>query len=161
MVERVRDREEYTYRCQYCKFENVREKMPQSSVAVTKRGDYGNRGTPTPEVFADTLYEDALTIAFVAAAGTVPAKITDSAYRFGEKCIRGGMSLRVATDSGVNDGDYTIAARGVSRGEILLSSTDSLTTEAAAAAGEVTLSRLIYQPNVQTGCPFCGSLNSR
>jgi len=104
----------------------------------------------------------AATIGFVAIAGTAPAYLTDSAARFGEKQFKSEMLIRIVTSSGTNDGDYTIAARGVSRGEITLKSTDVLTTETAATAGTVTISRVIYKPNQSAGgCPSCHSLNSR
>ena len=131
-----------------------------SSVPVTKTGNYGSNAVPTAESYADEMYE-AVTISFTAASGDTPAYLSDSAKLFAEKHFHEGMTLRVETTSGTNDGDYTIADRGVSRDEILLSSTDSLTTEAAATAGTVTLSRVINQPNISTGCPFCGSLASR
>jgi hypothetical protein len=105
------------------------------------------------------MYE-ATTIAFVAAAGTDPAYLTDSLYLFGEKHFKTGMTIRVETTSGTNDGDYTIGTRGVTRGKIELASTDSLTTETAATAGTVTISQVLYQPNVTSGCSLCGSLNS-
>jgi hypothetical protein len=38
---------------------------------------------------------------------------------------------------------------------------DSLTTETAADAGEVIIKKVIYVPNITTGCSFCGSLNSK
>jgi hypothetical protein len=90
-----------------------------------------------------------------------PIALVDSAKLFGDKHFSGGTPIRISTTSGTNDGDYTIAERGVTGGEILLSSSNSLTTEDSATAGEVTISRLIYKPNVTTGCPNCGSLHSR
>jgi hypothetical protein len=156
----AKPREFYTYRCRYCGFECRSKNIPGSSVPLTKIGNYGSNATPTPETFADEMYE-ATTIAFVAAAGTTPAYLTDSAYLFSEKHFSSGMILRISTTSGTNDGDKTIADRGVSRNEILLSDSDSLTTETAATAGTVTISRVIYKPNINTGCPNCGSLNSK
>jgi len=155
-----RDRSSYVYRCKVCGFENRKTQISGSSVPVTKTGNYGSNATPTPETYADEMYE-ATTIGFVAASGDDPAYLTDSAYLFAEKHFSQGMTIRVETTSGTNDGDFTIADRGVSRGEILLSSTDSLTTETASTAGTVTLSRIIYQPDISSGCPLCGSLNSR
>jgi hypothetical protein len=130
------------------------------SVPITKTGDYGSKGSPDGVAFADEMYS-ATTISFVAATGSDPAYIADSANRFGEKNIRTEMPIRIATTSGTNDGDYTIAARGVTRGQIQLASTNSLTTEDAATAGTVTISRIIYKPSTTQGCPGCGSLNSR
>lgn len=103
------------------------------------------------------MYE-ATTISFVAASGSTPAYLSDSTNQFGDKFFSDGMTLRVATTSGTNDGDYTIADRGVTRGQILLSSSDSLTDEDASTAGTVTLSRIIYNPDENAGgCPFCHS----
>ncbi len=153
----AKPRDSYTYRCRYCGFECRSKNIPGSSVPLTKIGDYGSNATPTPETFADEMYE-ATTIAFVAATSTVPANLTDSAYLFSEKHFSSGMTIRIegSTD---NDKDVTIADRGVSRGEILLSDSDSLTGELA--GDTVTLSRVIYKPKVNTGCPLCGSLNSK
>jgi hypothetical protein len=106
------------------------------------------------------MYE-ATTVGFVAASGSDPAYLTDSLNRFGEKAFSDGMTLKVETTSGTNDGTYTIGARAVTRGKIELSSSDSLTTETAATAGTVTLSRVIYLPTIASGCPLCGSLNSK
>jgi len=158
MTEQVPTRSQFTVRCRHCGYE-VRSKHTEgASVPVAKQGDYGSNGTPQPEPFADEMYE-ATTISFVAAGGSIPAYIADSANRFGEKCFVGGMVIRVSTTSGTNEGDYTIADRGVTRGEILLSSSDSLTTEDASTAGTVTISRVLYKPTINSGCPFCGSLN--
>ena len=153
-------RSRYVYRCAICGWECRSEKIPGSSVPVTKTGDYGSKGTPTGTVFYDELYE-ATSIAFVAASGDDPAYLTDSLSRFGEKQFKSEMPIKIETSSGTNDGDYTIAARGVSRGTILLDSDDSLTTEDAATAGTVTISAKKYQPNTSAGCPSCGSLNSK
>lgn len=160
MSQKVKPRDYYTYRCQYCGSENRKHKIPQSGVPVTKRGNYGSNATPTPITYADEMYE-AATISFTAASGSDPAYLTDSANLFGEKHFSGGMTIRVETTSTTNDGDYTIADRGVTRGQILLSDDDSLTSEDAATAGTVTISRVIHKPNVNSGCPLCGSLNSR
>jgi hypothetical protein len=156
----AKERLHYTYRCRVCGFENVKTKIPSSSVPVTRTGSYGSNATPTPTAYADEMYE-ATTIAFVAAADPDPAYLTDSANLFGENHFSDGMTIRIGTTSGTNDGDVTIANRGVTRGKILLSSSDSLTTEDAATAGTVTLSRIIKQPSVSSGCPLCGSLNSK
>ena len=153
-------RSEFEYRCRICGFPCRKVLISGSDVPVVRIGNYGTKGTPTPDTFADELYA-ATTISFTAASGDDPAKIADSAYLFVDKLIQDAMVIRIATDSGTNDGDYTIASRGVSRGEILLSSSDSLTTEDAATAGEVTISKVMYKPNRTQGCPQCGSLNSR
>lgn len=154
------NRDYYTYRCKICGFENRKRSSRFSDVPVTTIGNYGTDGSPVPVVFVVELYE-ADTISFQTATGSDPAKIRDSACLFGKKQFEAGMAIRVSTTSGINDGDYTIAEPGVMRGDLLLSSTDSLTTETAAAAGTVTISKIGYQSNVTTGCPFCGSLASR
>lgn len=98
---------------------------------------------------------------FVAETSDTPAKIIDSANKFADKQFRNEQPIKIETTSGTNDGTYTIAARGVSRGTLTLSDDDSLTTENAATAGEVTISDVTYEPKVTTGCPFCGSLNNK
>jgi hypothetical protein len=111
--------------------------------------------TTTSSMYAST------SISFSTAGGVVqPAKILDSNYRFGDQHIQSNMLISISSTSGTNDGNYTIADRGVSRGEILLSTSDSLTTETAAAAGTVIISRILFKANILTGCPLCGSLNS-
>lgn len=124
----------------------------------TKLGNYGSNATPTPTTYDDELYE-AETISFVLemGSGSPVYKIVDADYKFGEKHIQDHWTLIVETDSGTNDGTYTIASGGVSRGTIVVS--ESLSTEPS--PGTVVLSRRIYKPNVTTGCPFCGSLNSK
>jgi len=159
-MKRVRDRKEDTYRCQVCGMECVKNKMKQSDVPVTKLGNYGDNATPTPTAYSDEVYV-ATTVSFTAASGSDPAYLTDTAFKFADKHLSSGWNISITTTSGTNDGSYTIASRGVSRGTILLSSSDSLTTENAATAGTVTIYRTIYKPNVTTGCPFCGSLNSK
>jgi hypothetical protein len=135
--------------------------MEVSSVPTTKRGDYGSNATPSTETFADEMYE-AATISFTAASGDTPAYLSDSAYQFGDKHFSDGMTIRIETTSATNDGDFTIGDRSVTRGQISLSSTDSLTTEDAATAGTVTISRVLYKTNESAGgCPFCHSLNSK
>ena len=132
MIKRVPNREESTYRCRICDFENVKKKMAQSNVPVTKLGDYGDNATPTPTSYTDVASYTARTVSFTAAAGDDPAYLTDSLLGFADNHIQGNWSIAITTTSGTNDGSYTIADRGVSRGTILLVSTDSLTTENAA-----------------------------
>lgn len=147
-------RSEYTYRCKFCGFECRSQKSP-TGTPKTKTGDYGYNCTPEPTVFADTnLTLTASTIAF-----TDTPSITDSASQLKDSGFMAGMRIRIATTSETNDGDYNILERGVSNGEILTSG--SLTTESASTAGEVTITRLLYKPNITTGCPACGSLNSK
>jgi len=122
-------------------------------MAKTKLGNYGDNGTPQPQLFAE-VFLTGTTIAF-----TDTPSITDSLSQFRDARFRDAMKIRIGSTSGLNDGDYNIASRGVSPGEILTE--ESLTTESAAAAGTVTISRLLYQPNITTGCSFCGSLNSK
>ena len=159
-MQRVRDRSEDTYRCQVCDMECVSRKMVQSAVPVTKIGGYGNNAVPTPAAYADEVYV-ATTVSFTAETASDPAYLSDSQLRFADNHIQSNWSITIETTSETNDGTYTIADRGVSRGTILLSSTDSLTTESAATAGEVTISKNIYKPNITRGCPHCGSLNSK
>lgn len=159
-MRRVRDRTEDTYRCQVCVMECVKKKMAQSNVPKTKQGDYGSNATPTPTAYSDEIYS-ATTVSFTAEAGSDPAYLSDYALAFADNHVQSNWSITIATTSGTNDGTYTIADRGVSRGTILLVSTDSLTTENAATAGTVTISKNIYKPNITSGCPFCGSLNSK
>lgn len=153
-------RSAYKYRCRICGFECTRKTIPGTNGPVTKLGDYGSKGTPTGTAFYDELYQ-AVTISFTAAAGSDPAYLTDSTNQFADKQFKSEMPIKVVTTSGTNDGSYTIAVRGVSRGKITLASTDVLTTEAAATAGTVTISAIKYKPEYTTGCPSCGSLNSR
>lgn len=162
MVDSVKNRDHYTYRCQVCGFENVKKRIPHSSVPVTNLGDYGSNATPTPQAYTETnAMMSSRTISFAAASGSTPATISDSLNKFGESHFNGGMAINIVTDSGVNDGNYTIAAMGVLIGDLSLSSADSLTTETAAAAGLVTIYRRSYRPNATSGCPLCGTLNSK
>lgn len=155
-----KERDFYTYRCKNCGFECRKNKILGSSVPITNIGNYGSNGTPTPESFADEMYVST-TVSFVAASGDTPAYLSDSANLFVDKLFRSAMVIRISTDSGTNDGDKTIADRGVSRGQILLSSSDSLTDESAATAGTVTISNVTYKPNSNlSGCPFCGTKDS-
>jgi len=149
-----------TYRCKHCGFLCTKKTDPSLTRTKTNRGAYGGNATPDPTAWNDEQYE-ATSVSFVAAAGAVPAKINDSANLFADKHFTSEQPIKVETTSGTNDGDYTIAARGVSRGTLTLSSSDSLTTENAATAGTVTMSDRTYKPNVTTGCPLCGSLDSR
>ena len=157
---RVPDRSESTYRCQVCNMECVSKNMEQSSNPVTKSGNYGDNATPTPTTYSDTVYT-ASTISFTAAAGSDPAYLSDSMLGFADNHIQSNWTIAVTATSGTNDDSYTIADRGVSRGTILLDDDDSLTTESAATAGEVVIKKVIYVPNITSGCPFCGSLNSK
>ena len=162
MVQTVKNRKDFTYRCRVCDFENRSKRIVDSfsDVPVTILGNYGDNATPTPATLSETAYT-ATSIAFTDAAGSDPAYLSDSKLGFGDNHIKSNWSITIVTTSGTNDGTYTIADRGVSRGELLLVDTDSLTDENAATAGTVVISRVIYQPNVTTGCPFCGSLNSK
>lgn len=157
---RVPDLSEYTYRCKHCNTLCVSRKIPGWSRGITKRGNYGNNTTPEPQTYYDEIYE-ASTISFTAASGDDPAYLSDSAKHFADNHIRPNMTIKIETTSTTNDGTYTIAARGVTGSTILLSSGDSLTTETSAVAGTVTISVRAYKSNVTTGCPFCGSLNSK
>jgi hypothetical protein len=159
-MQRVPKIGELTYRCKVCNFLCTKKRVPELTRVKTKTGNYGSNATPTPSAWNDEQYS-ATTISFVAAAGTTPAKINDSANGFADKHFRSEQPISIATTSGTNDGSYTIGARGVSRGTLTLSSSDSLTTENAATAGTVTISDVTYEPNVTTGCPQCGSLNSK
>jgi len=150
----------YKYRCPICGWPCTKEKIPGLNVPVTKTGSYGSKATPTGEPFYDELYK-ATSVSFVAATGDSPAYLADSSNLFGDKQFKSEMTIRVETSSGTNDGDYKIAARGVSRSEIALDSSSDLTTEDAATAGTVTISRLAYKPNITRGCPGCGTLSSR
>ena len=169
MVQRVKNRSEYTYRCRICGFENFHTRLPESAPGglesastppVTILGNYGHNATPTPASNAITVYT-ATTVSFTAASGDDPAYLSDSLSRFVDKNIKPEWSITIESASGTNDGDYTIAEKGVNMGVIRLSSTDSLTTESAATAGTVIIIKNSYKPNVTTGCPFCVSLNSR
>jgi len=159
----VHKRTKYTYRCKVCGQECFSERIPFEVVTLatkTQRGSYGDDATPPPTQYVEELYV-ASTISFTAASDDDPAKISDSVEGFSDNRVTSG-NIRIESTSGTNDGDYTIADRGKEgRGTLLLSSDDSLTTETAASAGEVTISRIIYEPDVQRGCPFCGSLKSK
>jgi hypothetical protein len=159
-MKRVPKTTEFLYRCKHCGYACASKAIKEWGRSKTKQGNYGSNATPTPTAWYDEQYS-ATTISFAAVAGDTPAKINDSANLFAAKHFRSEQPIKIATTSGTNDGFFTIAARGVSRGTLTLNSNDSLTTEAAATAGTVTISAVTYQPNVGTGCPFCGSLNSR
>ena len=126
----------------------------------TQKGNYNNAAVPPPTTYNVEQYV-ASTISFTAAAGSVPAKINDSQNKFADKHFQTGQPINIASGSGTNDGNYTIGSQGVSRGTLTLSTDDSLTTENAATAGEVTINDRTYKPNVTKGCGFCGSLNSQ
>ncbi len=149
-----------TYRCKYCGWLDTKKTAPELTRVKTKIGDYGSNGTPSPTAFTDEQYA-ATTLSFVAETSSTPAELNDSANGFTDKNFQSEQPISIATDSGTNDGTYTIAAMGVSRGTLVLNEDDSLTTESAATAGTVTISDVTYQPNVTRGCPFCGTLNSR
>jgi len=149
-----------TYRCKYCGQECIAKIGVDSGLSPTKKGSYGASCTPTPSTYSESYYE-ASTISFTHSTSTEAAKINDSASLFEDKHFIPEMAIKIVSGSGTNDGTYTIAKRGVARGVLSLSSTDHLTTETAATAGAVILYRVIYQPNVTTGCGFCGSLNSK
>jgi len=159
-MKRVPKTTELLYDCQHCGYKCAKKHIKEWGKSKTKQGSYGSNATPTPSAWYDEQYS-ATTISFVAAAGSTPAKINDSANLFADKHFRSEQPIKIETTSGTNDGTYTIAAQGVSRGTLTLSSSDSLTTEAAATAGTVTISDVTYKPNIGTGCPFCGSLASR
>ena len=174
-MKRVENREGYyTYRCNYCGHECFDKHGLASGLTPTKSGDFGSVGTPTPATFSVEMYES-MSISFTAETATEPAKINDSLCLFGEKGFQSGMSITVVQTDNVlipvppaarnsNEGTYTIGDRGVTRGILSLSSSDSLITQNAGplAAGTVTLSLNIYQPLQDLmGCPFCNSLNSK
>ena len=159
-MENVPKISELTYRCKHCGFLCTKKTVPELTRIKTKTGNYGTNGTPTPTVFYDEQYT-ATTLSFVASTGDTSAKINDSANKFADKNFRSEQPIKIETTSGTNDGTYTIAARGVSRGTLTLCDDDSLTTENAATAGEVTISDVTYEPSITTGCPMCGSLNSK
>lgn len=149
------DRDNVAYKCQICGFENVTERINGRNPTVI--GDYGSNATPTPTTYDDEMYQSD-TITFIYTPLISPLKrIVDSNQSFRDKHIMDHWTLVISTDSGINDGTYTVTSGGVSRGEILVE--ESLTDEAT--PGTVTISRRIYQPNITTGCPFCGSKNSK
>jgi hypothetical protein len=150
-----KDRSFYVSRCAYCGFEVRTNKISGSSVPITKTGSYQSATTPTPIEFIDEMYE-AATISFVVESGSTSAYLSDSAKLFSDKQFTHGMTLRVETTSTTNDGDYTIST--VTAGEISLTS-DLAITESSSTAGTVTLSRVLYKPNITSGCALCGSLN--
>ena len=169
-MKRVPKVSELTYQCKHCGFTCIKKKSISSNPeewgigrGITKTGDYGSNATPTPTTFSDTVAQyTAATISFTAASGSTPAKINDSDNQLADKGFLPGRTIVVSTESGTNDGTYTLAEYGgVASGSLSLSSSDTLTTEAAATAGEVTVCIRSYQPNITTGCPLCGSLNSR
>lgn len=159
-MKRVPKTTEFLYKCKYCGFSGCAKKpVREWGKSKTKHGNYGSNATPTPTAWNDEQYA-ATSISFAAVSGTTPAKINDSANKFADKKFKSEQPIAIVTTSGTNDGTYTIAARGVTRGTLTLKSGDTLTTESAATAGTVTISAVTYKPNVGTGCPLCGSLNS-
>lgn len=160
-MKRVPKIDELTYRCKNCGFLCTKKTDPNLSRTKTKTGNYGSDATPTPASWSTDEQYVATTVSFVAASGDEPAKISDSARLFTDKHFKSEQPITVSTTSGTNDGTYTIAARGVSRGTLELSDDDSLTDEAAATAGTVTIYAVAYEPSITKGCPLCGSLNSR
>lgn len=158
-MKRVPKTTEFLYKCKYCGFTCSKKQFREWGKSKTKHGNYGSNATPAPAAWTDEQYA-ATSISFAAVSGTTPAKINDSANRFADKKFKSEQPISIVTTSGTNDGVYTVAARGVSRGTLTLSSSDTLTTENAATAGTVTISAVTYLPNVGTGCPHCGSLNS-
>jgi hypothetical protein len=197
MVQAVKNRSDYTYSCKICGLENFNTQMEElapaglsgsAGVPITVLGNYGHNATPTPTTDTVTVYT-ATSLSFASASGDVPAKISDSLYRFADKLIKPTWSITIETESGINDGSYTIADRGVTRGEISVDETgvmpnylmiagefviiageyvtigsaadSGFTTEPANSAGKLTIKKLIYVQNITTGCAFCGSLASR
>lgn len=158
---------ELAYKCKICGFLNIKQKsIPQNpdrwgiARGVTQLGHY-SEGTPTPIQYDEEIYS-ATTISFTAASGSELAKINDSEHLLGSKGFGPGNTIVIASGSGTNDGAYTLAELGgVAEGSLSLKSGEDLTTEDAATAGTVTLSVRWYKPNITTGCPFCGTLNSR
>jgi hypothetical protein len=157
-IQIAKDRTYYTGRCIICGWEVRNKKISYSNVPITKTGNYGSNATPQPVTFADEMYV-ATTISFVDASSPDAAYMADSAYLIGDKGFHTGMTIRVETTEGTNDGDFTISS--VTRGEILLTSSARLTTQSAATAGTVTISRVIWKPNITSFCPFCGSGNHK
>lgn len=154
-------------RCRICNFPVViRKGIPSNpehwgaSRGITPTGSYNSEATPTPEAFNTELYESD-TISFSAATATAPAKILDSEKKFVGKLFRPGETIVISHTDGSNNGTYTLAELGgVTSGELSLATGFDLTTQSAAIAGTVTISVRGFKPNVTTGCPFCGSLNS-
>jgi hypothetical protein len=155
-----------------------------AGVPITNLGNYGHNATPTPAQDTVTVYTTT-SISFTAASGDVYAKLSDNLYRFTDKHIKPGWGITIVTESGTNDGSYTIADKGVNRGEIQITESNpsylmiagkyvkvngeyviigdsaGFATEPAATAGQVTIKKIIYVPEVLTGCYFCGTLNSK
>ena len=159
---------ELTYKCKYCGFSTCIKKKGisanplQWSVArgITQTGSYAE-GTPPPALFDLECYSTN-TISFSAESDSTPAKLTDSECRLADKGFVPGETIVISTESGTNDGTYTLAERGaITRSSLALETGSTLSDEDAATAGTVTISVRTYKPNVTTGCPFCGSLNSK
>jgi hypothetical protein len=193
MAQAVKHRSEYTYRCKYCGFENFSTQIDElapaglsgtAGVSITNLGNYGNNATPAPAQDTVTVYTST-SLSFTAASGDVYAKLSDSMNRFTDKHIKPGWGITIVTESGTNNGSYTIADKGVNRSEISVTDDDpsylmiageyvmvngeyvivgdsvGFTTETAATAGQVTIKKIIYVPEITTGCYFCGTLNSK
>lgn len=87
------------------------------------------------------------TLAFVD-GGASADTITDSANGFVTAGFEAGMTINVTTNSGTNDGQYTIAS--VAAGTLTLVSGDAVTTEDAATAGSSTITNYLpYLIDVQ------------
>jgi len=166
MVQRVKNRSEYTYRCRICGFENLHTKMPQTDVPVTKIGDYGANGTPTPETYnlscydTSVFYPETPSISYFAAAGGIDAYMLDTRQKFVEFGFMTLRNLYVYTSSGLILGNYTISERGVSPQRVYVEEDFGMDL-GAAEVGYTIIYKRSYRPSVSTGCPFCGSLASR
>lgn len=164
---RVPDKSAFFYKCKNCGFTNVKRKtVPYHpdplgiSRGATLLGNY-SEATPTPASYDEEIYS-AVSISFTASSGDTPAKIWDSNYLLADKGFCAGNTIVIATESGTNDGAYTLSgASGITSASLSLISGDDLTTEDASTAGTVTISIRWYKPSITTGCPFCGTLNSR
>lgn len=161
----VPTRASLTYRCPTCGFECVRKVGLASGLPVTKIGNYGASGGPLPTTYEiSDVHEYTVPAgnnAFVAASGSDLAYLYDPTQQVSLRRIIGGETITVSTTSGTNDGTYVLDEKGVALDKLLLASGYDFTTEDGGAAGTITLGVVSYKPNVTTGCPFCGSLNTR
>lgn len=161
----IPDRASLTYRCPTCGFECVAKGGLASGLSVTKIGDYGTSGGPLPttevssEVYAFTV--PAGVNAFTAASGSELAYIYDPFQKVSLIRIIGGDDVTVTTESGINDGTYTVDAKGISLDKIRVASGFDFASEDGGSAGKISLKVVQYKPNITTGCPFCGSLNTK